>query len=76
VAYGKGGFRPETIAEYTRCCTPEQLHAVCEDYRAGATIDFEMDRADVGAGNTIRCRGPSSYEVIAVWARREDEGGS
>ena len=37
---GKGGFRPETIAEYTRCCTPAQLHAVCEDYRAGATIDF------------------------------------
>ena len=58
---GKGGFRPETIAEYTRCCTPEQLHAVCEDYRAGATIDFEMDRADVEAGNTIQC------PVLVIW---------
>jgi hypothetical protein len=23
--------------------TPEQIHGVCEDYRAAATIDFQMD---------------------------------
>jgi haloacetate dehalogenase len=58
---GKGGFCPETIAEYTRFCTPEQLHAVCEDYRAGATIDFEMDGADVEAESTIQC------PVLVIW---------
>jgi haloacetate dehalogenase len=26
-----------------RCCMPENLHAVCEDYRAGTTIDFQTD---------------------------------
>jgi haloacetate dehalogenase len=32
-------------AEYERCfCTPEAIHASCEDYRAAATIDLEHDR--------------------------------
>lgn len=52
---GKGGFSPETLAEYARCCTPENIHAVCEDYRAGATLDFEMDEADHLAGRKITC---------------------
>jgi len=52
---GKGGFTPETLAEYSRCCTAENLHAVCEDYRAAVTLDFEMDRADVEAGRKIQC---------------------
>jgi len=58
---GKGGFSPETLAEYRRCCMPENLHAVCEDYRAGATTDVEMDRADVEAGHTIAC------PVLVIW---------
>jgi haloacetate dehalogenase len=37
------------------------LHAVCEDYRAVATLAFEMDRADVEAGNTIQC------PVLVIW---------
>ena len=52
---GKGGFSEETLAEYARCCTPENIHGVCEDYRAGATIDFEMDKADFDAGRKIQC---------------------
>jgi len=52
---GKGGFSEETLKEYARCCTPENIHGVCEDYRAGATIDFEMDRADFEAGRKIGC---------------------
>ncbi len=52
---GKGGFSEETLKEYARCCTPENIHGVCEDYRAGATLDFEMDRADFDAGRKIRC---------------------
>ena len=41
-------FTPEALAEYARCTTPEQIHAVCEDYRATVTLDFEMDNADYG----------------------------
>ena len=52
---GKGGFTEETLAEYRRCCTAENLHAVCEDYRAGVTLDFEMDEADLKAGRKIQC---------------------
>ena len=52
---GKGGFTEDAIKEYVRCCTPENIHGVCEDYRAGATIDFEMDTKDLEAGNKITC---------------------
>jgi haloacetate dehalogenase len=32
---------PEAIAEYLRCFKdPATIHATCEDYRAGATIDI------------------------------------
>ena len=34
---------------------PETIHAICEDYRAGASIDLEMDEADVKAGRKIDC---------------------
>jgi haloacetate dehalogenase len=41
-------FTKEALAEYTRCTTPEQIHAICEDYRATVTLDLAMDRADFG----------------------------
>ena len=44
---GLGGFTPEALAEYIRCCTPENIHAVCEDYRAAVGVDLEHDRADL-----------------------------
>jgi haloacetate dehalogenase len=52
---GKGGFSEETLREYARCCTPENIHGVCEDYRAAITIDFEMDKADFEAGRKVAC---------------------
>jgi haloacetate dehalogenase len=58
---GKGGFTAQTLAEYARCCTAENLHAVCEDYRAGATIDFEMDKADFEAGRRLQ------PPVLVIW---------
>jgi haloacetate dehalogenase len=54
------------------------VHATCEDYRAGATIDLAHDRADVGG---IRCpvlvlwseRGiGSSYNVLSTWREQAD----
>jgi haloacetate dehalogenase len=41
-------FTPEALADYARCTTPEQIHAVCEDYRATVTLDLAMDTADYG----------------------------
>ena len=37
----------EALQEYQRCfCTPEAIHASCEDYRAAADIDLEMDEEE------------------------------
>jgi haloacetate dehalogenase len=52
---GKGGLAEEALKEYVRCCTPESIHGVCEDYRAAATVDFEMDTKDFDAGHRITC---------------------
>ena len=52
---GKGGFSEATLKEYARCCTPENIHAVCEDYRAAVSIDMAMDTADFDAGRKIQC---------------------
>jgi haloacetate dehalogenase len=32
---------------------PARVHAMCEDYRAAATIDLEHDRADREAGRRL-----------------------
>jgi haloacetate dehalogenase len=65
---------PAALAEYERCFDVETIVASCEDYRAGATIDLEHDRAD--HGRLIRC--PvlvlwsksglgSTYDVLGIW---------
>jgi haloacetate dehalogenase len=43
---GLGIFDPRALAEYERCFTPDAVHAMCEDYRAAASIDLEHDRGD------------------------------
>ena len=49
-------FEPRALAEYERCFTAEgTIHALCEDYRASASIDLEHDRASRAAGEKIRC---------------------
>jgi haloacetate dehalogenase len=53
-------FTPEAMAEYIRCTTREQIHAVCEDYRATVTLDFAMDSADRGV-RRIEC------PVLVLW---------
>jgi haloacetate dehalogenase len=51
---GLGPFAAEAMAEYERCLAiPGSATAVCEDYRASATIDLEYDRADRAAGHRI-----------------------
>ena len=45
----------DALAEYGRCfCRPEAIHASCEDYRASADIDLEMDEADKKAVGKLK----------------------
>src|SRR5579863_10212755 len=37
-------------------------HAMCEDYRASASIDLKIDEADIKAGKKIQC------PLMALWA--------
>ncbi|WP_341988555.1 alpha/beta hydrolase [Azorhizobium sp. AG788] len=58
-------FDPRALAHYRASCeVPERIRAMCEDYRAGATIDLMHDEADLAAGRTIDC------PVLAVWGTK------
>ncbi len=41
---------------------PDHAHAICEEYRAGATIDREHDKADRESGRRITC------PVLVLWS--------
>jgi haloacetate dehalogenase len=41
---------------------PDRVHAICEEYRAAATVDREHDAADRSAGRRIDC------PVLALWS--------
>jgi haloacetate dehalogenase len=75
---GLAVFAPAAMAEYERCIVlPNSATAICEDYRASASIDLEHDRADRDAGRRVtqplhvlwgehgvvaRC-----FDVLALW---------
>jgi haloacetate dehalogenase len=49
-----GAVTDAALKEYLRCyCCKATIHAICEDYRAAADIDLEMDDADELAGAKI-----------------------
>lgn len=53
---GMSAFTPETYRAYlAHVSDPATMHAMCEDYRAAASIDLDHDRADRAAGNKIVC---------------------
>ena len=69
----------ENQVEYLRTSSqPENIHAMCEDYRAGASIDLKHDEADLH--RKIACplktlwglKGPMGriYDVLAIWNER------
>jgi haloacetate dehalogenase len=43
---------------------PGRLHAICEEYRAAATLDREHDDADRASGRRIGC------PVLVLWSRQ------
>ena len=78
---GLAAFAPEALAEYERCAEiPGTAMAICEDYRASASIDADHDRADLAAG--VRLNQPvrvlwaehgavgNCFDVLALWAER------
>jgi haloacetate dehalogenase len=75
----RDAFAPEAIAEYKRCFRDAAtIHATCEDYRAGATVDLDDDAAD--AERRVECPllvlwGADSvvgrhYDVLAAWREK------
>ncbi len=78
---GLAPFAPEALAEYERCAAIDgTAEAICEDYRASASIDLAHDREDVAAGRRLaqplrvlwgehgavgRC-----FDVLALWRER------
>jgi haloacetate dehalogenase len=45
---------------------PAVVHGMCEDYRAGLTVDREHDEADRAAGRVVRC------PTLVLWATEDD----
>jgi haloacetate dehalogenase len=69
-----GALSDAAVAEYRRCFDQAAIHAGCEDYRAGATIDLEHDRADactrVSCPMLVLWSGPgigAAYDVFSIW---------
>jgi haloacetate dehalogenase len=69
-------------AEYFRVSgDPAAIHAMCEDYRAGASIDLKHDEADLS--HKIECpllalwgeRSPMGriYDVLSIWKDRDSK---
>ena len=56
----KGSVSEEILQEYLRSYqNPETIHAICEDYRASATIDLKHDEQDAA----IKIQAP----LLAIW---------
>jgi haloacetate dehalogenase len=69
---------PVQLEYRRRNATPEGRHAMCEDYRAAASVDLEHDAADLD--RRIRCplhvlwaqdgAMDRLYDVLAIWRER------
>lgn len=58
-----GAVDEQAFAEYLRCFSdPAMIHAICEDYRAGATVDLDHDAADLN--RKVSC------PVRVLWAQQ------
>jgi len=75
---GLSAFTPEAMAEYIRCCNAENIHAVCEDYRAAVGIDLVHDEADLATRIAMpmlvlwgeKSHVNRSYKPIEAWRER------
>jgi haloacetate dehalogenase len=74
-AGSSGAVDPRAMHEYLRCFGPATVHATCEDYRAGATVDLAHDRTD--SSRSLACPALAlwsraglgqQYDVVAIWS--------
>lgn len=74
----RGFFHPEARADYLAALRePGTVAAICEDYRAAATIDLAHDRESRAAGLRLGCpllvlwgrkgRIEAWYDALAIW---------
>jgi haloacetate dehalogenase len=63
---GLACFSPEAFAEYVRCFTWKTIRSSCEDYRACATCDLEMDTAD--KDKKVTC------PLLVIWGAKSHTG--
>ena len=62
-------FHPEARADYLAALRqPGTVMAICEDYRAAATIDLEHDRTSRAAGQKVAC------PLLALWGAKGKMG--
>jgi len=55
----------EALAGYERAfADPARRHAMLQDYRAGATVDLALDRADAAAGRLV------TAPLLVLWGAR------
>lgn len=67
-------FDPRALDSYRKGTNePSRIHALCEDYRAGATRDREADEADLASGATIACPVALGWGEFFLTGR--DDGG-
>jgi len=71
-ALSEWGSPPDTFPSWLReayvttLSDPGHVHAICEEYRAAAGVDREIDRADLESARRIRC------PLLVLWS---DKGG-
>jgi haloacetate dehalogenase len=62
---GACAIEPDALSEYLRSFSdPDVVTPVCDEYRAGDTLDIEDDRNDRDNRRRIAC------PVLALWAQR------
>jgi haloacetate dehalogenase len=72
-----GALTDEAMADYHRCFDEPTIHATCEDYRAGASVDLVHDEEDA----EVRLGCPTlllwseiglgtEYDVAGIWMER------
>jgi haloacetate dehalogenase len=58
-------FHPDAVKEYVDQMREMQgVHGMCEDYRAGASVDLDEQRADIKQNRRIQC------PVFAIWGAK------
>ena len=61
--FGQGSFGAEVRAEYTETYRdPARVHAICEEYRAAASLDIAHDKKDREESRRITC------PMLHLWA--------